>query len=54
MPYATSSCITTASGTDCSYTQVAAYETYDPGIVMGLAFIVLIMAATFTRNVFYR
>jgi len=61
MPYETSVCVnetaassTTVGTTTCSYTQVAPYETYDPGITMGLAFLVLFVAATFIRNVFYR
>lgn len=62
MPYETSVCVneyvgssTTQVGTTtCSTTQVAPYETYDPGVVMGLAFLVLFVAATFIRNVFYR
>lgn len=54
MPVLVTGCINSATGTDCVYTQVAPYETYDPGIVMGLAFILLILVAMFTRNVFYR
>jgi hypothetical protein len=54
MPYMTSVCVVGASSTDCTYTQVAPYETYDPGIVMGLSFLVVFVAATFIRNVFFR
>jgi len=54
MPVLETECIVSASSTTCTYTQVAPFETYDPGIVMGLAFLTLILVATFVRNVFYR
>jgi len=58
MPFVQEDCVTDASSspasTTCNFTQVAPLVTYDPGIVLGLAFIIVLLAATFTRNVFYR
>jgi len=54
MPYMTSECSVAGATTTCSYTQVGPYEVYDPGVALGLAFLVVFVAATFVRNVFYR
>jgi len=54
MPVVIEDCVIGVASSTCTYTQVAPLETYDPGIVMGIAFLIVILVATFVRNVFYR
>jgi len=54
MPYASSTCVTTASSTQCDYYQSDAIIHTDPALTVVLGAILLVLVANLTRNAFFR